>query len=151
MLLATTETPADQAIKQLALYLPPDLHPWARASGLLLLDDLLVVSAAEQDRAAAFLRLVSPDPNTRYRLTTAVPAEVQKLPVQVVGGAGLAEITVWLDDTPLVTLAEPPYRIWWVLTPGIHTMWAEGVAEDGTTVTSEPITFEVLAPVQLSQ
>jgi membrane carboxypeptidase/penicillin-binding protein PbpC len=151
MLLATEETPEDQAIEQLALDLPPDLHPWARAAGLLLLDDLLVASAATQDGAGASLRLVSPDPNTKYRLTTAGPPEVQKLPVQVVGGAGLKTITVWLDDVPLETLAQPPYQTWWVLSPGVHTMWAEGKSEDGTLVVSEPIAFEVLAPIQHSR
>lgn len=151
MLLATEETPAEQAIKQLALDLPPDLHPWARATGLLLLDDLLVASAAEPTGSAVSLHLVSPDPNTRYRQTTAVPPEVQKLPVQVVGGAGLKTITVWLDDIPLETLTQPPYQTWWILSPGVHTMWAEGKREDGTLVVSEPITFEVLAPIQHSQ
>jgi penicillin-binding protein 1C len=151
MLLATEETPAEQVIKQLALDLPPDLHPWARTTGLLLLDDLLVASAAEPTGSAVSLHLVSPDPNTRYRQTTAVPLEVQKLPVQVVGGAGLATITVWLDDIPLETLAQPPYQTWWVLSPGVHTMWAEGIHENGTLVVSEPITFEVLAPIQQSQ
>jgi hypothetical protein len=151
MWLATEETPAAEVIAQLALDLPPDLHPWARTSGLLLLDDLLVASAAAPIGSAVSLRLVSPDPNTRYRQTTAVPFEVQKLPVQVVGGAGLKTITVWLDDAPLETLTQPPYQTWWVLSPGVHTMWAEGKREDGTLVVSEPITFAVLAPIQHSQ
>ena len=150
-LLATEETPADQVIRQYVLDLPADLQPWARDSGLRLLDDLLVASAAERDSAAIPLRLISPDPNTKYRLTTAVPNSAQQLPVRVVGGAGLGEISIWLDDTLLGTMSGPPYLIWWGLTPGIHTMWAESEDLNGKVIVSEQITFEVFAPVQLSQ
>lgn len=147
-LLANEATSDDQVIQQYALNLPTELHPWARSVGLLLLDDLLVTSAAEEAIAAAPIRLISPDPNTTYRLTTAVPAEVQQLPVQVVGGAGWHTITIWLDDAPWQTLSAPPYKTWWTLTPGIHTMWAEGENKNGSQVTSEPITFKVLEPIQ---
>ncbi len=150
-LLATEATPADQVVQQYVLDLPADLQPWARDSGLRLLDDLLLASATERDSAAHPLRLISPDPNTKYRLTTAVPNSAQKLPVQVVGGAGLEEISIWLDGALLGTMSGPPYLIWWELTPGIHTMWAESEAMNGTVILSEQITFEVLAPVQLSQ
>lgn len=150
-LLATEETPADQVIRHYVLDLPADLQPWARDSGLRLLDDLLVASAAERASAAFPLRLISPDPNTKYRLTTAVPGSAQKLPVQVVGAAGLGEIFIWIDDTFLGTISGPPYLIWWELTPGNHTIWAESKDLNGTIIVSEQINFEVLAPVQLSQ
>lgn len=146
-LLATEETPADQTVQQYILDLPADLQPWARDTGLRLLDDLLVASAAERD-SAALLRLISPDPNTKYRLTTAVPSAAQKLPIQVVGGAGLEDISIWLDDALLGTMNGSPYLIWWELTPGIHTMWAESEDMNGIIMASERITFEVLAPTQ---
>jgi len=150
-LLATADTLPEQIVQQYVLNLPAELQPWARDEGLRLLDDLLLVSAAEYAGATAPLRLISPDPNTKYRMTTAVPNEAQKLPVQIIGGAGLQNVTVWLDDSPLQTLVQAPYQTWWQLVPGVHTMWVEGQAEDGTAVVSETITFEVLAPVQLSQ
>lgn len=149
-LLATEDTPAEQVVQQYVLNLPAELYPWARDAGLRLLDDLLLVSAAEYAGAAAPLRLISPDPNTRYRMTTAVPPETQRLPVQIIGGAGLPAVTIWLDGSPLGTLTEPPYQMWWQLTPGVHTMWVEGKDENGTAVSSEAITFEVLEPVQFS-
>jgi membrane carboxypeptidase/penicillin-binding protein PbpC len=147
-LLADETTPPEQVIYQLALALPPELHPWAREEGLLLLDDLLFASAGQDDTAVSSLQLVSPDPNTKYRLTTAVPAAAQKLPVEVVSTASLREITLWLDDAPLSTLTNSPYRFWWPLSAGVHTLWAEGVDERGTAVQSEPITFEVLEALQ---
>ena len=100
--------------RQLAL--PPVLHPWARAEGLLLLDDLLLANGAESDTAVSPIHLISPDPQTKYRLTTAVPAAAQKLPVEAVAAAHMQTITLWLDDAPLATLTNPPYRVWWPLT-----------------------------------
>ncbi len=149
-LLANETTSPDQVIHQLALALPPELHPWAREEGLLVLDDLLLASAADADTAVAPIHLISPDPNTKYRLSTAVPPTAQQLPVEAVAAANMQAITLWLDGAPLATLTSPPYRIWWPLTPGVHTMWAEGVDGDGRRVSSEPITFEVLEAIRLS-
>ena len=71
--------------------------------------------------------------------------------VRVVGGAGLGEISIWLDGTLLGTMSGPPYQIWWELTPGVHTIWAESEDMNGSMIVSAQVTFEVLAPVQLSQ
>ena len=149
-LLADETTPPEQIIPELALALPLELHLWARAEGLLLLDDLLLASAAAEETVTPSLHLVSPDPNTKYRISTAVPLAAQKLPVEVVGPASLQTITLWLDDEPLATLTSPPYRIWWSLTPGVHTMWAVGVDGEETVVQSEQVTFEVLEAIQFS-
>ncbi|HRQ37666.1 MAG TPA: transglycosylase domain-containing protein [Chloroflexota bacterium] len=157
-LLANETTPLDQVVRQLALALPPPLHPWARAEGLLLLDDLLLAQAAvgDADTAAVLnasvspIHLISPDPQTKYRISMAVPAAAQKLPVEAVAAAHMQSVTLWLDDAPLATLTGPPYRVWWALTPGVHTMWAEGVDAEGTAVQSERINFEVLAAIRLS-
>ncbi len=43
-LLANAATPPERQVAQLALDLPAQFHPWARAEGLLLLDDLLLAS-----------------------------------------------------------------------------------------------------------
>ena len=131
-------------------FLVSPLHPWARAEGLLLLDDLLLAQTERGDTAVSTIHLISPDPQTKYRISTAVPAAAQKLPVEAVAAAHMQTITLWLDDARLATLTNPPYRVWWPLTPGVHTMWAEGVDEGGTAVQSEAITFEVLEAIQLS-
>lgn len=149
-LLVNETTPPDQVVRQLALALPPPLHPWARAEGLQLLDDLLRAQTESGDTAVFPIHLISPDPQTKYRISTAVPVAAQKLPVEAVAAAHMQTITLWLDDAPLATLTDPPYRVWWPLTPGVHTMWAEGVDAGGTAVQSEPITFEVLEAIRLS-
>jgi penicillin-binding protein 1C len=154
-LLANETTAPDQVVGQLALALPPVLHAWARAEGLLLLDDSLLAGSDTATPAAlsagvSHIHLISPDPQTKYRLTTAVPAAAQKLPVEAVAAAHMQTITLWLDDAPLATLTNPPYRVWWPLTPGVHTMWAEGVDEGGTAVQGERVTFEVLPAIRLT-
>ncbi|MCL4264035.1 MAG: transglycosylase domain-containing protein [Anaerolineae bacterium] len=157
-LLASETTPPDQVVRQLALALPPPLHPWARAEGLLLVNDLLRASGAGSDTATSAvlspsvssIHLISPDPQTKYRISTAVPLAAQKLPVEAVAPTHMQAITLWLDDKPLATLTSPPYQVWWTLTPGVHTMWAEGVDEGGTAVQSERIAFAVLPALPLS-
>lgn len=147
-LLATAETPPEQVVEALALALPPELHPWARQEGLLLWDDLWLASGAEGETAVPSLRLISPDPHTTYRLTTAVPPETQKVLVEAVGPASLNDITIWVDDQPIATFDTPPYRLWWTLTPGVHTMWAVAADGAGGVVESEGVVFEVLTAVQ---
>ncbi len=146
--LADESTPPEQRIEQLALDLPPTLHPWARAEGLLLLADLLPVGdAASTSSAGAVsansLRLIAPDPNTIYRISPALPLAAQKLRFEAVSGANFNQITLWLDDEPLATLTEPPFEAWWPLSPGQHTAWAEGSSGSGTQIQSSVITFEV--------
>jgi membrane carboxypeptidase/penicillin-binding protein PbpC len=146
--LADETTPPKQRVEQLALDLPSMLHPWARAEGLVLLADLSLVgdtaSTSSADAASANgLRLISPDPNTIYRISPTIPLESQKLRFEAVTGANLSQVTLWLDSEPLATLIEPPYETWWSLDPGQHTAWAEARDSSGAQVMSIKITFEV--------
>jgi penicillin-binding protein 1C len=155
-LLADETTPPENQIEQLALDLPPTLHPWARAEGLSLLADLLgtggenmaektaTTAGSVQALSANTLRLISPDPHTIYRISPSLPLEAQKLRFEAIAGANFNKITLWLDDEPLATLTEPPFETWWPLTPGQHTAWAEGLDNSGASLKGELITFEVL-------
>ena len=145
------ETLPEDIVPQLALNIPPVLHPWAREEGMLVVDDLLLASGSRQDMDASALRLVSPDPNTRYRLTKALPAEAQQLPVEVVGTADLKDLTLWVDGEQVVTFGSSPYKTWWPLAEGKHTMWVEGADGNGEVVQSEVIQFEVMAAITLSE
>jgi hypothetical protein len=53
-------------------------------------------------------------------------------------------VTLWIDDQPLTSLDAPPYQAWWTLSPGAHKAIVSGVSEDGKTVQSPPVHFEVL-------
>jgi len=129
---------------QLVLDLPPELHPWARAEGLLLLDDLLMAGALDRETAVSPLRLVSPDAHMTYRLSPTLPVEAQRLHFEAVSSANLRNISLWIDDEPLAVMTSPPYEVWWQLVPGMHTVWAEGIDRSGLKVVSTPVTFEVV-------
>ena len=59
------------------------------------------------------------------------------------GYAVEADVTIWVDGTPLATLTESPYQAWWQLSAGEHRFWATGVTINGETVTSEVIVVTV--------
>lgn len=143
--LAEASTPAEEVASQLALDLPPELHPWARGQALLLLDDLLLASAVGGETAVSPLRLISPDHNTTYRLSAALPPEAQKVHMEAISNASLSQITLWVDGKQIATPRQPPFEAWWQLQPGTHTAWAEGLDNEGRTVRSEKVTFETSA------
>lgn len=151
-LLATEETPAALRATQLVLDLPPLLHPWARAQGLALLDDLLLVSAnAGSQSGTAALRLIYPDPNTIFRISPTLPRQTQQVRLAAVANAGIRQVTFWLDDTPLATIDQPPFETWWPLNPGAHRLWAEGRDARGATVRTETVHFEVRLPEEVDE
>lgn len=148
-LLATENTPAQRQVSLLALDLPPQFHPWARANGLLLLEDLRHASRSQtseglSSQAEALLRLVAPDADTFYRISPALPPQAQRLRLEAVGAhALLQEVTLWLDGEALATRAQPPYEAWWPLAEGEHIAWATAVTQDGELVQSTAVSFTV--------
>ncbi|MCP4426631.1 MAG: penicillin-binding protein 1C [Chloroflexi bacterium] len=147
--LADETTPPERRSEQLALNLPPTLHPWARAEGLLLLANLTAAGGesggTETAVSANALRLISPDPNTIYRISSQLPPEAQKLRFEAVAGENLSQVTLWVNDKPLATITEPPFEAWQPIAPGQHTAWADGRDAAGNRITSERISFEVRA------
>ncbi|MEZ4644145.1 MAG: transglycosylase domain-containing protein [Chloroflexota bacterium] len=149
--LATSSTPTAQQTVVLALDLPAVFQPWARAQGLTLLDDLLqagggtetAVATATVTTTLPTLRMISPDPNTIYRLSPTLPAAAQQVQLAALVPPTVAELTFWLDDVPLATLSAPPYEMWWPLVIGEHRVWVEGWDGNGSALHSEPVSFVV--------
>jgi penicillin-binding protein 1C len=152
--LADDWTPPEQRVEQLVLDLPPVLHSWARTEGVRLLDDLLLASQGQDGTfegttsSAGFsstsVRLISPDPETIYRISSALPLESQQLRLEATGDANVSQITFWVDGAQFATLTEPPYEAWWPLATGQHRAWAVGRDASGERLASDPIIFEVL-------
>lgn len=138
--LADASTPADRVQTRIVLDLPITAHPWARSQGLPLLADIPHSSEAS---AQPQIALISPRPNSTYRFDPTFDASAQKLLIEAVVGAGITEVTIWVDGTPLSTLTESPYQAWWQLSAGEHRFWATGVTVNGVTVTSEVIVVTV--------
>ncbi|MFQ5435639.1 MAG: penicillin-binding transpeptidase domain-containing protein, partial [Anaerolineae bacterium] len=141
------QTPPEAVVEQVALDLPGVFHPWARAEGLLLLADLQAgdVAGTEEGTAVAHpgepLSIISPDQNTVYRLSPALPPDAQKLRLEAAVDGRFPALVFWLDGAPLATLTEPPYVVWWQMSPGTHQAWVTA----GDEATSRRVTFVVRA------
>lgn len=144
--LADESTPADRCQTKIVLDLPLAAHPWARAQHLPLLADIPLSSASPLSKT--LIALISPRPNSTYRIDPAFDLSAQKLLIEAVVGAGITQVTLWADGVPLATLTEPPYQAWWQLAAGEHRFWATGVTVNGETVISEKIVIIVNATAQ---
>jgi penicillin-binding protein 1C len=140
--LATGATPADRRQPLVVLDLPPQAGAWARAQGLPLLADYANAPASNQETA---LLLTSPRPNTVYQLAASIDASAQRLLLEALAGAGVAQVTFWVDGEFLAGASGSPYRAWWPLQVGEHTIWAQGVDANGEQVKSDAVTVTVLA------
>src|SRR5271157_706116 len=139
--LATDLTPPDRRKSIVALNLPVEAQPWARAQGLPLLVDLQQEAISQN---ANGLMLVSPTPNTTYRITPDLDLSAQQLSIEVVASEGFSEITIYVDGNLLQTFTAPPYQTWWTLSAGEHSFWVEGINTNNATVTSNAVNIVVL-------
>lgn len=138
--LAGASTPVDRVQTRIVLDLPITAHPWARSQGLPLLADIPHSNEAVIQPQIA---LISPRPNSTYRFDPTFDASAQKLLIEAVVGAGISEVTIWVDGFPLATLNSSPYQTWWRLSAGEHRFWGTGVTGNGETVTSEVVIISV--------
>jgi penicillin-binding protein 1C len=138
--LATESTPAERRQTKIVLDLPITAQPWARSQGLPLLADLTHTNEALSQPQIA---LISPRPNTTYRFDPTFDPSAQRLLIEAVAGAGIGQVTIWVDGTPLATLTASPYQAWWQLSAGEHRFWATGVTTNMETVTSDSVTITV--------
>jgi len=147
--LADQNTPPEQQINQVALDLPLQAWPWARAHGLILYRDLSPSSAdlsstlTPLDRSSTGIQLVSPPSNSTYLLSTGFKADAQRILLEAVGEPELREVTLWVDGEMVARLSSAPYQAWWTLQAGIHWVWAEAVRENGERVRCEVTAFIV--------
>jgi hypothetical protein len=90
------------------------------------------------------LVLLSPPPNTTYRIDPNFDPAAQQLQIEVAAGSGISQVTIWIDGKVLTTLSSPPYQTWWSLSAGEHRFWTEGVDANGETVKSDIVTITVV-------
>lgn len=126
-----------------ALDLPPKAYSWARANGLPLLADSDGASASPASQAIA-LFLTSPRPNTVYQLTSSIDASAQQLLLEALAGAGIRQVSFWVDGEFVASASESPYQAWWPLQVGIHTIWAQATDANGQLIESEAVEITVL-------
>jgi len=141
--LATDSTPVERRKSINVLNLPVEAQAWARAQGFLLLSDFSQVSEniAQQENQ---LVLLSPLPNTTYRMDPNFDPSSQQIQIEVAVGQGISQVTIWADGNLLTTLSSPPYQAWWILSAGEHRFWVEGLGVNGEVVKSEVVAITVV-------
>jgi penicillin-binding protein 1C len=141
--LANDATPIDRRSSMIAYNFPVEAQAWAHEQGLPLLSDY---SQAETTNSQRFdqLVLLSPSPNTTYRLDPNFDISSQQLKIEVAAGQGISQISLWMDGTFFTTISSPPYQAWWTLSAGEHHFWAQGVNAIGETVKSDVVMITVI-------
>ena len=145
--LANESTPIERRKSLYALDLPVELQPWAREQGLRLLTDFSQSSPALDSvslQASEELVLLSPPPNTTYRLDPNFDLSAQQIQIQIAAGPGISQVTLWVDGNLLTTFSLSPYQAWWTLSAGEHRFWAEGKNVNGESVKSAVVTITVV-------
>jgi 1A family penicillin-binding protein len=140
-LLADPDAPPDQAETRVYIVLPEEARDWARQQGWpeppVAPDQ---ISAANQERSSQLV-MTRPDPGTIYHLSPNLPRSAQRIEISArsATNARIAEVTLYVDGTPLQRFTKLPYRTFWTLEPGEHTFMARGRAWDGQTLQSDTL------------
>jgi len=152
-LLAGPNCPAESVEERVYVFWPAEALDWAREQGLSLPPTAACPLHPSGEQAptpggSLSLALVSPDPNAVYRLSAALPANLQSLELaaRFVSEAPQATVTFYVDGAAAGEDAESPYRTMWPMQAGEHTIWAVAATPTGERFASETRRFSVLPP-----
>lgn len=142
--MATNATPIERRTERVFLNLPPQARDWAQAAGVSLLPaDLAAQTVIGSGDEPDALLILSPDPQTVYRISSTLPLDAQKIRIAIAGPGELRDVTIYLDGAPLITLQGPPFETLWALQVGQHTLYATGIAAGGEELVSQTVQFTV--------
>ncbi len=137
---------------------PPELREWALAQGIEqpVYGERSSEASSQPAQSAAHnlqpanvqpaaLVLISPDPNSVFRLATGMPGDLQqvRLAARPLGAALPHEVTFLIDGQPVGQATRLPFETWWNLQPGAHYITAVATAGDGQQTTSDGLWIEV--------
>ncbi len=125
---------------RLVIDVPASARSWALLQGWPLAN-------APSTAASSEIELVQPDRGAVVRIDSALPREVQQLPLEVrVRAADVVFVDVIMDDGEIVArFSAVGGRGFWKLMPGEHTFIARAHSADGRIVVSSPVHVTVLA------
>ncbi len=124
------------------IMLPPEAQAWAREHNVPQPPEVQDQTAyADQGPS---LILTSPDAGAVYRIDPTVPRDVQKISLTAETGVALRQVTFLANGEPVAHINAPPYTIFWQLEPGIYRFSATGIRTDGTSISSNEASIEVL-------
>lgn len=142
--LANDSTPIERRKPITVLNLPIEAQSWAHEQGLSLLSDYTLDSDNLLPSNENPLILLSPHPNTVYRIDPNFDPSAQQIKIEVAAGQGISQVEIWVDGTLLTTLFSPPYQAWWTLSAGEHRFWAEALGANGKRIKSEVVIIPVI-------
>ncbi|MGE5249467.1 MAG: penicillin-binding transpeptidase domain-containing protein, partial [Bacteroidota bacterium] len=140
---ADGSTPASRRQLTLVLDLPASAVPWARSQGIQTLADL---GQPASQGSQPGLVLLSPAPDTVYRLAKNFSPTAQQILISAATNADFASVSLLLDGEILTSFTAPPYEFWWAPVAGDHTLEVQGMTADGRLLRGEPAHFIVLPP-----
>ena len=164
---AGPETAPECVEQRVVRVYPPELREWALAQGIeqsavgeglkvngeqLTVDSEQLVTAsgspaqlATRNLQPATLVLISPDPNSVFRLSAGMPGELQqvRLAARPLGATLPAEVTFLVNGQPAGRATRLPFETWWTLQPGAYYVTAVATAANGQQLTSEGIWIQV--------
>ena len=143
--LAEDSTPIERRRPITVLNLPTEAQAWAHEQGLPLLSDYSLDSSTLLPNNENPLILLSPHPNTIYRIDPNFDPTAQQLKIEVAVGQGISQVEIWVDGAQLTTLSSPFYQAWWTLTAGEHRFWVEAMDANGERIKSEAVSIAVAA------
>jgi 1A family penicillin-binding protein len=134
---ASPSTPPERVVEKVVTIFPPEAIAWAREQGFPIFP---------QDSQEEPLLIVSPRPNSRYRLVDSVPLRDQKAEILVESALNLERVEIVVDGEKVASFDRPPYRFLWPLKEGKHRVQAVGFL-DGKMLQTEVVEFEVIPPL----
>ena len=139
-LLADENTPDEFRETVIYLVLPPEARDWAARQGVPPPPDTASVIGAS---STANVRLRSPDPYTVFQLSPLIPTAYQQIRLQVIAPQAAVSVEYLLNDEVIAASDTAPFDVWWPLAIGDHVMVAEVMLDNGETLTSEAVPFQV--------
>lgn len=144
--LPSPDTPRERIVERVALDLPAPLRDWARAQGWPVLDPVADVAPRASVVPRQSVAILRPDPGAIYRAAKELPPSVQRVPLEVrVDAADVASVDVALATGEVIARFDrAPYRAFWQLNVGRHTLVARARLRDGRVIESQPTHITVL-------
>ncbi len=146
--LADASTPPERIVRRKVTYWPADAMVWAEQSGLPMPPETAAQSASGglPSRAPRVqVRLASPPSGAAYCLAEDLATRYQQIEVVAVGpeSTRLASLALEVDGSVWHTWLSAPYRTFWPLEPGEHTLGLVGTLADGGLLTADEVRITV--------
>lgn len=147
--------PPEKTAMRIFHMLPPEAQLWAIDAGVPVAPRKICplpgaitntsnpsqTDAAENDRAAP--RIVAPAYGAVFALSPGIPSARQRLEIAAQAGNSIVQLTIIVDGVAVANFSGPPYRTFWKLTPGQHTIIVKARDQQGHVLLSETSTYTV--------